>query len=609
MENEIASLKKELKRLRENEANYRIAFHSSPNAVALIRLKDGVYMDVNTSYADISGYSREEMIGRTSLELDQWVDLSERAAIYEYLFERGTVKDKELRIRKRYGDLGYVKISITLIERERDLFLMVTAREISVQKMLEEKLNLTNEKFSKAFYLNPTMMAISTLDDGIYIDVNESYIKTFGFKREELIGKSSLSLGVWVNPRDRKKMRDELVQTGSVRDRLFEFRTKKGDMGIAAASASLLDIENERLILGCYADITERRRVEKALRKSQQLFFRVFDYLPLPINIWSMKDGTIMEINDAAEMAAGRPRSEILGKSFRRIGYIFNPDQARRYVQELRANGLVSNFEMESEAPDGHYRLSLLSGVVIEWEGEECILTIDNDITRLREYQKKLSRLDDLNLIGQMAASIAHEIRNPMTSIRGFLQLFHGDDRYRDDREAMDMIMEELDRVNEIITTFLSLAQVTHVELKPSNINDTIKKLLPLLQADAMKDGIAIRTELRDIAAIMIDEREIRQMLFNLVSNGIQAMDEGGHLTIRTFEDENGVNLEVEDEGPGIPLELQGKIGTPFFTTKEEGTGLGLAVCYSIAERHNAYITVNSGPGGTIFNTVFPAVS
>ena len=130
--------------------------------------------------------------------------------------------------------------------------------------------------------------------------------------------------------------------------------------------------------------------------------------------------------------------------------------------------------------------------------------------------------------------------------------------------------------------------------------------LLPVIMADAMKHDIAVKIDLRDLNPIMFDEAELRQVLLNLVRNGIEPMTGVGTLTIKICAYDQGINLVIEDEGGGIPSEIMPKIGTPFVTTKENSCGLGLAVCYSIAQRHQARITFDTSLSGSAFTVTFP---
>ncbi len=223
----------------------------------------------------------------------------------------------------------------------------------------------------------------------------------------------------------------------------------------------------------------------------------------------------------------------------------------------------------------------------------------------LRRLNIEMTRLDRLNLIGEMAASIGHEVRNPLTTVRGYLQLFGRKAAFAAYRDQLDLMIAELDRANGIISEFLSLAKNKAVVMTPTDLNQVIESIVLLLQSDALLRGSSIELELGNIPAVPADDKEIRQCILNLVRNGLDATPKGGTVTISTAADGNRVVLTVRDQGPGIPPEVSDKIGTPFFTTKENGTGLGLAVCYSIALRHRATIEIDTGPGGTAFRFIF----
>lgn len=171
--------------------------------------------------------------------------------------------------------------------------------------------------------------------------------------------------------------------------------------------------------------------------------------------------------------------------------------------------------------------------------------------------------------------------------------------------EQLELMIDELDRANGIITEFLSLAKNKTVTMSSTNLNQIIETIVLLLQSDALIRGNVIELQLGDIPPVAADDKEIRQCVLNLVRNGLDATPKGGTVTIGTAAEEHRVVLTVKDQGPGIPPEVRDKLGTPFFTTKENGTGLGLAVCYSIAQRHHATIEIDTGPKGTAFRFVF----
>lgn len=230
---------------------------------------------------------------------------------------------------------------------------------------------------------------------------------------------------------------------------------------------------------------------------------------------------------------------------------------------------------------------------------------IEQEYLEKEKFNEKLHRLDRLNLIGEMAASIGHEVRNPLTTTRGYLQFFGRKEVFAPYKESFRLMIEELDRANSIITEFLSLAKNKKVDIRLANLNGTILALKPMLEADAIRSGHELVFDLGDTPDILMDDSEVRQLVINLVRNGLEAMTKGGRLTIGTAARGGEVLLAINDSGPGIPPQAMGKLGTPFFTTKEKGTGLGLAVSYRIADRHKATLSFDSSPEGTTVTVRF----
>jgi signal transduction histidine kinase len=178
---------------------------------------------------------------------------------------------------------------------------------------------------------------------------------------------------------------------------------------------------------------------------------------------------------------------------------------------------------------------------------------------------------------------------------------------YTAERDYFDLMIEEIDRVNLIITEYLLMARDKKADLQPVSLNRILNSIYPLLNADARSQDKDLQLELGKIPVLMLDEKEIRQLVLNLARNGLESMLSGGTLTIRTVTEGDRAVLEVIDRGAGIPREILDQIGVPFFTTKENGTGLGLSVCHSIAKRHQACIEVESGSRGTCFRVCFNA--
>ena len=192
-----------------------------------------------------------------------------------------------------------------------------------------------------------------------------------------------------------------------------------------------------------------------------------------------------------------------------------------------------------------------------------------------------------------------------MTSVLGFLQIALENPSALS-KEHINLMIDELLRANGIITEFLTLAKNRKHDLCPTELNQIVKNIMPLIEAEANLTDKNVLFELGNVPKLLLDEKEIRQMILNLSLNGLEAMGQGGQLTIKTYEKSKEVILEVKDQGKGIRSKDLDKIGTPFFTTKDTGTGLGLAICYSIANRHKAQISVDTGRKGTTFYVKFP---
>lgn len=342
--------------------------------------------------------------------------------------------------------------------------------------------------------------------------------------------------------------------------------------------------------------------IEAALRESEERLRRITDNM-FDIITQVDTDGIIEYVSPSVEKIMGNTPQSLLGQS---IFKFVHPDDLNRVINTFHPfiQGVgPGQVEFRFKHLNGHYVwLESLGNLLHDEEGKITGAIINTrDITQKKELEKTVARLDQLNLVGEMAAGFGHEIRNPMTTARGFLQLLKTKNECAKYTDYFELIMEELDRANSIITEFLSMAKNKKIDLFKCNLNSIIKAISPLIQADAAIYDKSIDIVYEDVPDLLLDEKEIRQLILNLVLNGLEAMENRGVLTISTVTGENEVVLSVRDQGKGIDPETLEKLGTPFFTTKEKGTGLGLAICYSIAARHNAIIDIQTGPQGTNF--------
>lgn len=347
-------------------------------------------------------------------------------------------------------------------------------------------------------------------------------------------------------------------------------------------------------------NVTERKRAEQALRSSEERFSKIFRSSPVAMSLRRVSDWGFVDVNESFERITGYSRQELLGHTSMEMNLWIEPD-GETVFEAIKEKGSIYNLEIKFRKKSGDTAILLFSAEIIKIGGQRLALTVASDITEKKKLEQEIVRLDRLNLVGQMAAGIGHEIRNPMTTVRGFLQLLGSKKEYHSDKKYYDLMIEELDRANSIITEFLSVARIRPENLESVNLNSIIEALSPLIMADAMNSGKDFVTELNDIPDLPLNQKEIRQLILNLARNGFEAMVQGKTLAIRTYAEENDVVLSVRDQGGGMAGEVRENLGTPFLTTKENGTGLGLATCFSIAARHNAVIDVETGPEGTTF--------
>jgi two-component system, sporulation sensor kinase E len=235
------------------------------------------------------------------------------------------------------------------------------------------------------------------------------------------------------------------------------------------------------------------------------------------------------------------------------------------------------------------------------------------DVSHLMLLEEQIRRSDRLKTIGQIAAGTAHEIRNPLTAIKGFMQLLNKSvtDRHMvKEQEFVSIMMSELDRVNELVSEFLLLSKPKEVQLVSITAGAVLQEILPVIRNEALLHGVIVRYDPKPgFPPVLVDKEQLKQVFLNLAKNAIEAMSGGGILLIRErlSRDKPGqIAVVIRDTGPGIPPEVLQKIFDPFFTTKPQGTGLGLSICQRIVHDLGGDLEVASDTGGTCFTVRLP---
>lgn len=274
---------------------------------------------------------------------------------------------------------------------------------------------------------------------------------------------------------------------------------------------------------------------------------------------------------------------------------------------------VVRNHALSWTNNQKRFELLLDSNVLRDHEGQIVgAYLMFKDVTNLRSLEAQVQRSDRLAMIGQIAAGTAHEIRNPLTSIKGFLQMLNKsftEQGMCKEKGFTDIMLAEIDRVNDLVNEFLLLSKPKHVVYKPVDLPSVIKGLLPIINNEAILHDVQLVYEPAiSLPPVIADQELLKQVFLNICKNGIEAMANGGKLMIieKVNIDEKRVNIEIRDNGPGIPVFVLDKIFDPFFTTKEQGTGLGLSVCQQIVHDMGGHIRVSSKGFGTTFTVSLP---
>jgi len=342
----------------------------------------------------------------------------------------------------------------------------------------------------------------------------------------------------------------------------------------------------------------QRVKIEESLKSTEKEKELILSSIS-ELVVFHDRNLLIRWVNTAAQESLGIPLESLVGRHCYEIWQGSSVPCPGCPVLKALSTGEKHKNEMGT--PDG--KIWSVKGFPVFNEEGEIIgaVEIAKDITEAKKMEREMARLERLNLIGEMAASFGHEIRNPMATVRGFLQILESKRECYPFKDYFDLMIEEMDRANSIISEFLSMAKHKAVDLKENNLTNIIQALFPLILADAIHSDKSVQLQLQEIPNVRVDRKETHQLILNLVRNGLEAMNPGGNLTIRTYTEDEEVILAIQDQGSGIKPEIMNKLGLPFVTTKENGTGLGLAICYSIVQRHNARMDVQSGPEGTTF--------
>ncbi|MEN6473089.1 MAG: PAS domain S-box protein [Syntrophaceae bacterium] len=623
--------------LRGSEARYTTLVNAMPDVIVHLDL-EGRIMFVNEHTLRISGYSRDDLVGQ---EMLRFVAPEDRTKAVEYSL---------LMLEKRLGPQQYhliVKDGRKIpFEVNGDVLrgadgqpfgIVHVCRDISERKRSEESIRESEEKFARIFRMSPDTLIISRLRDGVYIDVNDEFIRKMGYTSEDAIGKTASELGMWVDMAERDHMMNLLLKKGGIQEEKFSFRSKDGSIKTGEMSARIISIGGEPCFIAMIRDITEKIETQRALKESEEKFRSVVERSLVGI---ALIDDTLRYtyVNEEFCRIAGYSEAEMLGRNFT---FPLTEESAQmvteRFQRRQRGEDVPSQYEFFFQQKNGSRHIGeVRSAVYVDSSGKAKTAIQVIDITdrkqteeEKRRLEERLNRAEKMEALGTLAGGVAHDLNNVLGVVIGNAELLlRGVGKADPTRPRLLNIMKGGERAAAIVLDLLTLARrgvIGRDVLNLSKVAEDFRSSPELERLLSYHASVRIITELDpELLNISGSSVHLLKTLFNLVSNACEAMPDGGLLTIKTanqyldqplqgydeVREGDYVVLSVSDTGQGIAAEDLNHIFEPFYTKKvmgRSGTGLGLAVVWGTVKDHNGYINVQSEEGrGSTFILYFP---
>ncbi len=478
---------------------------------------------------------------------------------------------------------------------------MAILRDVTEKRQMEIQLKRNEELFKGLF--EEAIDAIVLWDqDGRVLKANTSALKIFECTLADLLSKK---ISDFVYPLESHKfdlVMEQLNRCGAVRDEVL-FLMPNNQLKHLEFTSKLHSVDGYNMTI--FRNVSERYQMEKELRESEEKFRKIFEG-SLDGLLLTNHNYVVVDANPEVSKIINIEKDRLIGKDVREILNIDPIEESyEEYLQQLKENGQATFLKTFTSYGEKVQYVELSSKYNLL---SNLNLTIIRDITDQIDMQEQLRKSDTLSVVGELAAGIAHEIRNPMTALKGFIQLL--ENSVGEDHEMyFNVITSEFQRIESIITEFLVLAKPQAVQYQETNLIKIMKDTVELLSAQAVMHNVQYKERYQeDLPTIVAEPNQLKQVFINVIKNAIEVMKDGGFISICIREEESDmIHIEIKDEGGGISKDKIKKLGEPFYTTKERGTGLGLMVSFKIIKEHKGSVEVESIVGkGTIFHIYLP---
>ncbi|WP_081773159.1 PAS domain S-box protein [Bacillus sp. EB01] len=589
------------------------------DAAAIVGITDreGNLIEVNDRFLEVTKYSREEIIGKNHRLMNSGYHSREFFKNLWETVQSGRIWKGEVCNRAKDGSLYWVDTTIVpFLDSKGMPYQYVSIRaDITNRKRAEAELLERHKEISDiTFALDQSSIVAITDAKGMITSVNDRFCEISKYSREELIGQDHRILNSGTHDKEFFKKLWRTIGQGDVWKGEICNRAKDGSLyWVDTTIVPFLNYKGKPYqYVAIRTDITNRKIAQQNLKESmKEISDFKFALDQSSIVAITNAQGIIQSVNDNFCEISGYSREELIGRDHSILNSGYHSKEFFKDLWRTIGQGNVWKGEIKNSAKDGtSYWVDTTIVPFLNDKGKPYqYLAIRNDITERKKTEEMLHRQDKLAAVGQLAAGVAHEIRNPLTSMKGYAEFLQLDEKDPERLEFLNIILDEIDRVNGIVEDFMVLAKPKAVELEEKNVVPVLRNVVSLLEFEARKKNVRLHFDCNsEIIQIECDENRLKQVFLNFIKNGIEAMPNGGDLHVKTVIVQGNVQISIQDTGVGIPEEKLKKLGEPFYTTKKNGNGLGLMVSFKIIESHNGKVFVESEQNkGTTFNIVLPA--
>ncbi|MGD8190969.1 PAS domain S-box protein [Brevibacillus ginsengisoli] len=558
---------------------------------------DQTIRHVNDAFEITYGWAKHEVLFQTIPFIPE-SHADEFQSLIQAALDGKSISSYEIACLRKDGSLFDISLTLTPIHDDSGtlLALLILARDITERKKYVEELRLTNEHLQ--YFLTNTSDAIGIFDlHSRVIRINQATLDIFGYTTEEMLGKEVQTLP---SPEYREEVANlhRRVRSGE-NIKGYETIRKHKNGSLVDVSISYSPIRNADGEVIAFAnilrDITESKRVEKALRENEIKFRLIAENMFDMIRIIDVK-GIVMYASPSHQTVLGIAPDQVEGTSSFLNVHSEDLEKVTNLFDEMLTNWQPVTLDLRYLHQNGEWLvLECRCKPMLDSSGKvEQIICVARDITERIQTEELLRNSDKLSIIGQLAAGIAHEIRNPLTSIRGFIQLMQEQSTLK--HEYLEIMRDELDRINMIVSELLVLSKPQIIHYKKNNLPSILTNVLMLLDTQAIMNNVQIQLVLDDsLPDIVCEANQVKQVFINIIKNAIDAMPQGGIIQIRMHGvDDRFIMIQINDQGCGVSQERLSQLGLPFYSTKEKGTGLGLMISKKIIRDHNGDLSFKS---------------